>query len=328
MAQIQTGFKAARQLELDRDKADKDDLWRRSRYLQWAGYELYQVSAPQGKPHLTRMQLRTDLDAYGYEYIFPGGLSPAECDDLWFSVVGVEGADESYRELEWLVTGTLAGMLHAGGMSLEEYIVCFACGRSCLIRGLSLEPANAPTTLSAAVRSRGWPDVTEWLRDTQATLEQGLDEIRQGRAVWVPESAPRLPWEPLILRYFEGQGCMRLALGSEAAAYAGSSVELAVSAAARGDWLPEREAARMAGMSNYQFRRWIETRRRWVRIGRPIASDGQPARNRRLIHRGDLRRALRLACRGDKGEEICNPQKCWMSCQKARECPRRARPTS
>ena len=81
----------------------------------------------------------------------------------------------------------------------------------------------------------------------------------------------------------------------------------------------------MAGMSKGQWRRWIETHRREVRIGRPITRDGRLARNRRLIHRDDLRSALsrRWACRKDKdkGEEISNPQECLFSCWRAKDCP-------
>jgi hypothetical protein len=238
----------------------------------------------------------------------------------------VDGADESDRALEWLVTGTLAGMLHANGMSLEEFTVCFASGRSVLIHGLSLESTSAPTTLSAAVRSRGWSATAEWLRDIQVTLEHGLDEIREGRAVWVPMNAPKLPWEPLLLRYFEGQGCLRLAFGSEAAARAGRRVYLAVSAAERADWLSDREARQVANVPKTRWRRWIDNHRE-VRIGRPIARDGRPARNRRLVHRGDLSRTLRSAGGQDEhGDQICNPQDCWMSCWKAGECPRRECP--
>ena len=89
--------------------------------------------------------------------------------------------------------------------------------------------------------------------------------------------APRLPWEPLILRCHADKGRLRLAMGAEAAAYAGHRVELAVSAAERADWLSDQDAALMAGMSLGQWRRWIQTHRE-VRVGRPIARGGHMAK--------------------------------------------------
>jgi hypothetical protein len=63
-------------------------------------------------------------------------------------------------------------------------------------------------------------------------------------------------------------------------------------------------------MSPGQRRRWIQTRRE-VRIGRPVTHVGRPAKNRRLIHRRDLRRALGLAeTQGEQAEETCNPRQC------------------
>ena len=86
--------------------------------------------------------------------------------------------------------------------------------------------------------------------------------------------------------------------GAEAAAYSGQRVELAVSQAERANWLTDREAALKAGMCPHRWRRWIETHRD-VRVGRPIARNGRLAKNRRLIHRGDLRREIRLSDTGD-----------------------------
>ena len=63
---------------------------------------------------------------------------------------------------------------------------------------------------------------------------------------------------------------------------------LVVSDAERANRLSDRDAASMAGMSPGQWRRWIQTHRE-VRTGRPIARNGRPAKNRRLVHRDDLR---------------------------------------
>jgi hypothetical protein len=321
MEVILAGFHAAREMEMDRDADDRP-----CRYMQWAGYQPYHAAAPLGQQHLTHVQLRPAVGACRFEYAFPGGLTTVECDDLCLYVIGEdEDTDRNDRERELLVTSTLAGVLHADGVSLADHVIAFAHGQTVTVAGRVIIPATPPTTLCATVRDLGWSATIDWLRDTQTTLERVLDTIRDDSAVWVPVSAPRSPWEPLVLQYHDGRDCLRLAMGAEAAVYAGYRMELAVSEAERADWFSDREAQRVADMSNGQWRRWIETNRD-VRVGRPIGRDGQPARNRRLIHRADLRRALRLACRGDNGEEICNPQKCWMSCQKATDCPRRDRP--
>ena len=321
MEAIRTGFRAARDLELGDYVSDDDELWKLARWIKWAGYEPYQVAAPLGQQHVTRIRLRPDVGPYRYEYVFPGGLSTAECDDLWHTIVAEDGMDESDQEREWLVTGTLAGVLHAGGVSLQDHVVSYAYGRTVGNQGLTVIPPNPPTTLSATVRDRGWSKTADWLHEIQAMLEQCLDARRNDRAVWLPMAAPRSPWEPLVLRSFAQGGCLRLALNSaEAAAYTGRREELTVSAADRCHWLTDREAERVSGMSNGQWRRWIEIHKR-VRVGRPVAHDGRAARNRRLIHKGDLRYELRLA--RNHGEDICVPSKCKIKCDMARYCPHR-----
>ena len=193
-----------------------------SRCLQWSGYEPYQAAAPLDKQHVTRVRLRPAVGGFRDEYVFPGGLTTVECDDLCRRAVGESCADLVDREREWLVTGALAGVLHADGVSLAHYAIAVACGKDALVDGLVIVPTGPPATLHAAVRVRGWSATVEWLRDIQAKLDQGLDSIRAGRAVWVPPCVPRLPWEPLVLRPVDGGGCLRLALGAEAAAYAGA----------------------------------------------------------------------------------------------------------
>ena len=278
---------------------------------------------------MTLVQLRPEIGVHRYEYVFPGGLVPAECDALCLHVVGEDGDDTGDREREWLVTSTLATMLHAAGVSLADHVVALARGQTALVDGLAVVPVGPPTTLYAAVRDRGWGATADWLRDTQTMLEQGLEKTECG-PVWVPAGAPRLPWEPLILRYHDVPDCLRLALGTEGAAYAGQRVELAVSAAERADWLTDREAAQMADMSQGQWRRWIETRRE-VRVGRPLTRDGRLARNRRLIHRGDLQRVLRLqrALRLSDTEDnrliACMGMECPNRCLKVRGCRHRHR---
>ena len=315
---ILMGFRAASDLELHRDVARNIV---HSLYVQWAGYQQYRAAAPLGKQHLTHVQLCPGIGGHRYEYVFPGGLSPDECDVLCREMIGEDG-DDLCRKREWLVTSTLAGMLHGDGVSLADYVIGFACGQT--VRhgpGLSMTPASPPTRLSAAARDRGWSATVGWLRDTQVMLEHCLEMVRKDSAVWVPADAPRLPWEPLILRYHAGKGCLRLAMGAEAAAYAGHRVELAVSAAERADWLSDQDAAFMAGMSLGQWRRWIQTHRE-VRVGRPIARDGHMAKNRRLTHTDDLRRALRLSHTQDDGDS-CRPMKCPQRCFMARNCPHR-----
>jgi hypothetical protein len=324
MEEILTGLRATVTISVN-SAALGDDTWLKSRELQWAGYDFHRAAAPLGKQHLTRIQLRPAIGSHRYEYVFPGGLSTVECDDLCCYLIGGDNGD-NVQNREWLVTSTLAGLLHGDGVSLADHVIAFARGRTIPVGRLTIVPASPPTTLHATVRDRGWFATVEWLRDTHTTLEQALDTIRKDRAVWVPASAPKLPWEPLILQYRDDQGCLRLALGAEAAAYAGRRVELAVSDAERADWLSDQDAARIADKSQGQWRRWIETHHQ-VRIGRRIGSDGHPAKNRRLIHRNDLRRAIRLAqTPGKQGEHICNAHDCWMSCVNAGECPRRKRP--
>jgi hypothetical protein len=224
-----------------------------------------------------------------------------------------------------LVTGTLAGLLHADGMSLSDEVVSLVHGEATIAEGFIIMPVSPPATLHAAVRARGWAATAEWLRDTQATIVRAQDMVRDGCAVWVPIEAPRKPWELLLLRPRDNYepGCLRLALDAEAAAYAGRRLDLTVSADELADWLTDREAAAIAGMTQGKWRRWIETHRE-VRIGRPLTRDGRQARNRRLIHRGDLLRSLGLA-RGQEGEEICRPKECLQRCIKALECPHRDR---
>ena len=221
MEEIRAGFRAARERDLNREARGDDNVRMRSRCLQWSGYEPYQAAAPLDKQHVTRVRLRPAVGGFRDEYVFPGGLTTVECDDLCRRVVGESGADLVDREREWLVTGALAGVLHADGVSLAHYAIAVACGKDALVDGLVIVPTGPPATLHAAVRVRGWSATVEWLRDIQAKLDQGLDSIRAGRAVWVPPCAPRLPWEPLVLRPVDGGGCLRLALGAEAAAYAG-----------------------------------------------------------------------------------------------------------
>ncbi len=317
MAEILAGFRAASEHEPGSDPAGSHAL-----SLQWAGYELYRAAAPLGTQHLTRVQLRPSIGAHRYEYVFPGGLSTAECDDLWFTVIGENGADESDRELEWLVTGTLAGMLHAEGVSLADYVIDFVCGQTALLHGVAITPATPSTRLYATVRDLGWNAAAQWLHDIQTTLEQGLDTIRKGHAVWVPASAPTQPWEPLIFRcYPPGHDCMRLAMGAEAAAYDGRRVELVVSAAEQGAWLTDRDAQQVAQMSKERWRRWIRNHRE-VRIGRPVTRDGRLAKNKRLVHRDDLRRALPLAQPADE-EPRCMGLECPQRCFQAHYCPHR-----
>ena len=160
-----------------------------------------------GEQHLTRVQLYPAVGCHRLEYVFPGGLSTVECDDLCLHVIGEDEDTDQKQEL--LVTSTLASVLHANGVSLENHVVDFTCGRASRVEEITLievdgeyftgfapiciVPASLPATLSAAVRARGWQKTVEWLRDTQTMLEQHLDEIRMELAVWVPASAPDCP---------------------------------------------------------------------------------------------------------------------------------------
>jgi hypothetical protein len=319
MEEILAGLRATVEIKVN-PRALSDDTWMDSRDLQWAGYDLYRTAAPLGKQHLTRVQLRPAFGTHRYEYVFPGGLSTVECDDICPYVIGGDNGD-NVQNREWLVTSTLAGVLHGDGVSLADHVVAFACGKTFSVGKLVIGPASPPTKLCTTVRGRGWSATVEWLRDTDALLENCLDTIQEDRAVWVPVSAPKLPWEPLILQYRGHQGCLRLALGAEAAAYAGRRVELAVSDAERADWLTDGEAQAMAMMSQGEWRRWIETHRE-VRIGRRFGRDGRLARNRRLVHKGDLRRALRLARPEGEGSG-CMGLECPQRCLQARYCPHR-----
>ncbi len=343
MKQILAGFRAALEIETTSHKPG-DAVWDSCRWLRWAGYDSYEVAAVLGEQHLTRVQLYPAVGSHRFEYVFPGGLSTVECDDLCLHVIGEDEDTDQKQEL--LVTSTLASALHANGVSLENHVVDFTCGRATRVEEITLfeidgdyftgfapidiVPASLPATLSAAVRARGWQKTVEWLRDTQTMLEQHLDEIRMELAVWVPASAPRLPGEQIFLQYRFGQGYQRLALGAEAAAYTGHRMELVVSEAERADWLTDREAAKKAGMCPRRWRRWIETHRD-VRVGRPIARNGRLAKNRRLIHRGDLRRALQLShTRDDRSatkedEPLCIGLKCKFRCLTACGCRHRHR---
>ena len=195
---ILTGFRAVSDLELHRDAARNIA---RSLYVQWAGYQQYRAAAPLGKQHLTHVQLCPGIGRHRYEYVFPGGLSPDECDILCREMIGEDG-DDIQRNRELLVTGTLAGVLHGEGVSLADYVIGFVHGQT-VHRGpgVSMTPANPPTMLSTAVRDLGWSTTVKLVRDMQTMLEHCLEVVRKDSAIWVPADAPRLPWEPLILRY-------------------------------------------------------------------------------------------------------------------------------
>ena len=265
-------------------------------------YHPYETAAPLDQQHVTRIQLRPSVGTWRYEYAFPDGLTTTECDDLCPRVVGKDGLNESDAGREWIVTGTLAGMLRADGVSLDDHVVDFVHGQpttvdlpfykgdSAVFEPVAIVPGGPPVTLHSVVRERGWRETATWLRSIHDRLRRYCEDIWTDCAVWAPMTGTRLPWEPVIVRLGADGRCLRLAVGTEAAAYEGRRVELVVSAAERGDWMSDKDAARMTDMSKAQWRRWIETNRD-VRVGRPIASNGQPARNRRLIHRGDLRRA-------------------------------------
>jgi len=317
--QILTGFRLARELAWDRDATHDERL---CRYMQWAGYEPYEIAAPIGQPHRTNVQLCLDACAWRYEYDFPGGLRPVECDDLCQCVIGAhQDTERNDREREWLVTSTLAGLLHADGVSLADHVVAFACGRNIQANGLTFVPTGPPTTLYAAVRGRGWKATVQWLHDLHAIFEHGFQEIREGRAVWVPMDAPRLPWEPLIVQCRDGHGCRRLAFGAEAAAYAGRRVELVVADDDRADWLTDRQAQAIAMMSQGEWRGWIDACHE-IRIGRSLTSDGRLVKNRRLIREGDFCRARRRK-RGQGDGLECKGMKCPDRCVMVRYCPHR-----
>lgn len=309
MEEILTGLRAATERELD---------WEAALFMHWAGYDRYRIAAPLEKQHLTHIQLSYGIGAQRVEYVFPGGLVPVECDDLCWQLNDDLG---KAQKREWLVASTLAGMLHGDGVSLADYAVVFARGKTARDGDIVVESATPPTTLYTAVYDLGWSTTAAWLRNIHTTLKQGLDTIREGHAVWIPASARRQPWEPLIFR--PCQDHLRLSLGAEAAAYAGYRMEIVVSDTERADWLSDGEAASLADMKQGRWRRWIETNLD-VRVGRPIAKDGRPAKNRRLIHRGDLRRALRLAnAHAKDGGDVCMGAECPQRCWKTRDCPHR-----
>ena len=292
--------------------------WEAALFMHWAGYDRYRIAAPLEKQHLTHIQLSYSIGAQRVEYVFPGGLLPGECDDLCWQLNDDLG---KAQKREWLVTSTLAGMLHGDGVSLADYAVVFARGKTARDGDIVVESATPPTTLYTAVYDLGWSTTAAWLRNIHTTLKQGLDAIREGHAVWVPASAPRQPWEPLIFR--PRQDHLRLSLGAEAAAYAGERVEIAVSAAECADWLSDKDAERTAEMSHGQWRRWIATHLE-VRVGRPITRNGRLAHNRRLIHQGDLRRSLRLSnAHAKDGGDVCMGADCPQRCWKTHDCPHR-----
>ena len=320
LEQILAGFRASWKVELDRDSPHD---FNGCLYIEWAGYDLYEPAAPIGQDHVTHVRLRPAVGGHRLDYVFPDGLTIGECEALWYNLIS--DGEQTDRERELLVIGTVAGILHADGVSLSDEVVALVHGEATMAEGFIITPVAPPTTLHAAVRARGWAATAEWLRDTQSTIERAQDLVRKGTAVWVPMESPRKPWEPLFLRPKDGHedGCLRLALDAEAAAYAGRRVELAVSPDDLADWVTDREAASIARMSLGQWRRWIQTHRE-VRIGRRVTRGGRLAKNRRLIHKGDLYRALGLA-RGQDDEDICRPDKCPQRCFTARQCPHRDR---
>lgn len=171
--------------------------WEAALFMHWAGYDRYRIAAPLEKQHLTHIQLSYSIGAQRVEYVFPGGLLPGECDDLCWQLNDDLG---KAQKREWLVTSTLAGMLHGDGVSLADYAVVFARGKTARDGDIVVESATPPTTLYTAVYDLGWSTTAAWLRNIHTTLKQGLDAIREGHAVWVPASTTRQPWEPLIFR--------------------------------------------------------------------------------------------------------------------------------
>ena len=167
MDQILAGFRAALNMEFDPDAVR--DLGR-SLFIEWAGYDLYEPAAPIGQEHVTRVRLRPAAGGHRFEYVFPGGLTVGECDALCCSLVS--DGDQGDQEREWLVIGTLAGMLHASGTSLSDDVIDLVHGQTCITEGFVIVPTVPPTTLHAGVRARGWAATAELLRDVQATVER------------------------------------------------------------------------------------------------------------------------------------------------------------
>ena len=303
MEQILAGFRAATEIATTTHRTDA--LRNRGRWLRWAGYDPYEPAAPLGQRHLTRVQLYPAICVRGYEYVFPDGLSPIECDDLCLNVVGEDEDTDEKRELlvtsaawpaccmprasRWRIMSSTSpaagrfksmsppGLRSTGNMSPDSR------------RSASSPPAcpqryMPPSATAAGTRrSNGCatprPCSNDILRRFAWNLPCGCRQSHQDRQESRSFSG--------IVRDWDTSGSR----GAEAAAYVGSSIEFAVSAAGRGDWLSDREAALMAGMCLGQWRQWIEN-------APPLGTDRQAdrqrraaGRNRRLIHREDLRRA-------------------------------------
>ena len=148
MKEILAGFRAAAEQQLNWEAT------RESLSLEWAGYQRYQAAAPLGEQHLTHVRLHPPVGAHRVEYVFPDGLFPVECDDLCWQLVG-DDDDRDDQKREWLVTSTLAGVLHSVGISLAEHVIAVACGQTALIHDLIIIPTTPPTHAMCR-RARPW----------------------------------------------------------------------------------------------------------------------------------------------------------------------------
>ena len=181
---ILTGFRAASDLELHRGSVhDVANNIARSLYLQWAGYRLYQAAAPLGEQHLTHVQLCPGIGGHRYEFVFPDGLFPDECDVLCREMIGEDG-DDLCRKRELLVTSTLATILHGRGIRLDACTVLYLHGKPTVGFG---ERKYSHVSFAEAVEEDGLDAVADYL------IEQQNDLIRRARTRSVQRSGPGHP---------------------------------------------------------------------------------------------------------------------------------------
>ena len=106
-----------------------------------------------GQQHLTRVQLRPAIGGTDTSTSFPA-VSPRGVRRPLHLRHRYRRSRYDNRSREWLVTSTLAGVLHGDGVSLADQVIAFACGR--LFRWEARHRTRQPANDAVHHRTRPW----------------------------------------------------------------------------------------------------------------------------------------------------------------------------
>ena len=146
MKEILTGLRAAAEPE-----------WDAAFDLEWAGYAPYQVAAPLGKMHLTRVQLQPAASGRRYEYVFPGGLLRVSAMTSAMAsavtmVLALIGSENGWSLARWLASFTQTAYLWPTMLSPSPVVGPYCRG----ILSLNLARCRQRFTPPCAIEA-GWP---------------------------------------------------------------------------------------------------------------------------------------------------------------------------